>query len=134
MDPVMEELQKLEADQPLLSKMFPVISNPIQHAKTFSKDHPQLASTHGVDALADVESSDAEFNELSLETSLVSVLQSRLEDFYMKDCMIAAYMMNAANFMTSNNGLTYQLPWPPWDTLSDDDMNRFTDEAERLGA
>jgi hypothetical protein len=126
-DPVMEELHKLEADQPLLSRMFPVITQLIKHAETFSKDHPQLASTHGVDALLDVESSD---DELSLETSLVSVFQSRLKDFYMKDCMIAAYMLDPANFVTSNNGLTYQLPWA---TLSDDEINRFTDEVERLG-
>jgi hypothetical protein len=48
----------------------------------------------------------------------------------MKDCMIAAYMLDPANFVTSNRGLTYQLPW---DALSDDDIDRFTDEVERLG-
>jgi hypothetical protein len=53
-DPVMEELHKLEGDQPLLSRMFPVITQLLKHAETFIKDHPQLASTHGVDALRDI--------------------------------------------------------------------------------
>jgi hypothetical protein len=60
---------------------------------------------------------------------LSSFLSERLKDFCMKDCMIAVYMLDPANFVTWNNGITYQLPW---DNLSDDEMNRFTDEVERL--
>ena len=64
MDPIMEELHKLEADQPLLSSMLRVVSGLLEHAETFSKEHPALATTHGVAALMDVESSD---DELSFE-------------------------------------------------------------------
>jgi hypothetical protein len=128
-DPIMEEIHRLEADQPLLSSMVPVVSGLLEHAETFSKEHPELASTHGVEGLADFECESSD-DELSLEASLLSLFQSRLKDFYMKDCMFVAYMLDPANFVTPNKGLTYQLPW---DTLSDDEISRFTDEVERLG-
>jgi hAT family C-terminal dimerisation region len=128
-DPIMEALHRVEADQPLLSSMMSVVSGLFEHADDFSKKHPALASTHGVAELADVEY-DSSDDELSLESGLLEVFKSRLTDFYMKDCMYAAYMLDPANFVTSNKGLTYQLPW---ETLSDEEMTRFTDEVERLG-
>jgi hypothetical protein len=77
-DPIMEELHRLEADQPLLSSMVSVVSGLLEHAEKFSKEHPSLSSTHGVDALADIESSE---DELSLKASLPSLFQNRLKKF-----------------------------------------------------
>jgi hypothetical protein len=74
-------------------------------AKIIHNWHPHMVSMHLLTLNHD------EFDELSLQTSLESVFQSRLEEFYMKDCIIAAYMLDAAKFVTWNTGLTYQLPW-----------------------
>lgn len=71
--------------------------------------------------------SDSSDDEPVPGSDLCSLFESRLYNFYMKDAMYAAYILDPANFVTQNNLGTYQLAWK---TLSGDHIVRFTDEVE----
>ena len=61
---------------------------------------------------------------------LISLLEYRLVDLYMKDSMVAAYMLDPANVLTTNGGATFNLPWR---VLSVKETNQFSAGVSRLG-
>jgi hypothetical protein len=126
MAPVMEEMHRVEADRAMLSSMLPVIQGLIEHAETFSSKYINLSNSAD-DVYAE---SESEIDDSESDTTLVSVFRKRLIDFYMKDSMLAAYLLDPANFQTHNQGATFQLPW---DAITDDEVSKLCDEVERLG-
>lgn len=132
MAPIMDEIHRLEADKPMLSYMLPVVQDLMQHAETFSAKYPATFSEQNTN-LALLDDPDYETDsDLGDCENLCSVFSKRLHGFYMKDCMVAAYMLDPANFVTSNQEGTFYLPWK---SIVDDQliMNQFVDEVQRLG-
>jgi hAT family C-terminal dimerisation region len=130
MCPIMEEMHRVEADVPMLSSMLPLVQGLIDHANTFSTKHAVLIDAHKVQEFAELLAGYDSDSDLDDFDDLASLFKRRLIDFYMKDSMLAAYMLDPMNFVTSNRGASYNLPW---NGLSDEEEDKFCDEVERLG-
>jgi hypothetical protein len=128
MSPIVEEMYRVEADVPMLSSMLPLVQGLIDHANTFSTKHAALIDAHKVQEFAESLADYDTDSDLDAFDDLATLFKRRLVDFYMKDSMLAAYMLDPMNFVTSNRGASYNLPWSG---LSDEEEDKFCDESRK---
>jgi hypothetical protein len=126
MGPIIEEMHHVDAERAMLSSMLPVVSCLIDHAEEFTKKYSSLATIKSNSTDDDCRTSGSKVEGVDSNMSLGRVFRKRLIDFYMKDSMLAAYMLDPANFTTLNEGAVFQLPCK---VITDDDVTNLLDEG-----